>query len=285
MYDRVEHIGESVFQHGPFNDRIYVMRTAPDALAELLVYLEKLATNRGYGKVIAKVPTTCRPALLDWGATEEGRLPHYHRDGLDAHFMARYFDPDRREEKRPEVVRKNLAIARAKAGEEPSTTDGEWDDAVAIATGDDVEAMGAVYRKVFPTYPFPIHDPAYLRRAMGNAVVFFKLERNGRIGALASAEMDLANGAAEMTDFATLPELRGQGAAQSLLQAMTAAMRARGLRLAYTIARSYSAGMNVTFAKCGFAFGGTLPNNTNIAGRIESMNLWSRPLAVRAPTD
>ena len=33
------------------------------------------------------------------------------------------------------------------------------------------------------------------------------------------------------------------------------------------------------------AFGGTLPNNTNIAGRIESMNLWSRPLAVRAPTD
>jgi beta-lysine N6-acetyltransferase len=91
--------------------------------------------------------------------------------------------------------------------------------------------------------------------------------------------MDTANGAVEMTDFATLPELRGQGAAQSLLLAMEEAMRARGLQLAFTIARAYSAGMNVTFAKCGYRYGGTLCNNTNISGNIESMNLWSRPLA------
>jgi beta-lysine N6-acetyltransferase len=279
MYDRIERVGGTVYQHGPFNDRIYVMRTAAADLPDLLPYLEKLAQRRGYGKIIAKVPTACREALLAWGAEEEGSLPGYYGPEGDAHFLARYLDDGRREELRRDAVRRNLAIARRKAGEEPSTTGAGWDHEVALAGPQDAEAMGAVYRQVFPTYPFPIHDPAYLRRAMRSDVVFFKLARKGRLAALASAEMDLANGAVEMTDFATLPELRGQGAAQSLLQAMEAAMRERGLRLAFTIARAYSAGMNVTFAKCGYRYGGTLRNNTNIAGRIESMNLWSRPLA------
>jgi hypothetical protein len=42
----------------------------------------------------------------------------------------------------------------------------------------------------------------------------------------------------------------------------------------YTIARAISVGMNITFARCGYDFGGTLVNNTQIAGRIESMNVW-----------
>jgi len=261
------------------DDRIYVMRTETAALPELLPYLEKLAVKRSYGKVIAKAATSCRKAWLDWGAREEGRLPDYYAPGEHAHFLARYFDPGRSEEKHPDTVRRNLDLALAKADEDPSTAGEDWDGTVTVAGDEDAEAMGRIYQQVFPTYPFPIHEPAYLQRCMRNDVVFFKLEQGGRIGALASAEMDTANGAVEMTDFATLPELRGQGAAQSLLQAMEEAMRARGLRLAFTIARAYSAGMNVTFAKCGYRYGGTLCNNTNISGNIESMNLWSRPLA------
>ncbi len=278
MYDRIDRLGSTVFQHGPYNDRVYVMRTDPADLEELLPYLENLAGRRRYGKVIAKVPTGCREAFLDWGAREEASLPGYHGD-QDAHFVARYFDPGRAEERKPEVVAENLAIARAKAAEAPSSQGDGWDHEVAEAGPGDAEEMGNVYQQVFPTYPFPIFDPAYLRQAMQNDVAFFQLRKDGHIGALASAEMDLAAGAVEMTDFATLPELRGQGAAQSLLQAMEAAMRERGLRLGFTIARAFSTGMNVTFAKCGYQYGGTLVNNTNIAGRIESMNIWSRPLA------
>lgn len=283
MHDRVEHVGGTVLQHGPYNDRVYVMRTTPADLPDLLPYLEKLATKRRYGKVIAKVPTGGRGALLDWGADEEGRLRNYYGPGRHAHFLARFFDRRRREEPRPDTVRENLALARARAQDDPSTTADGWNGEVVPATPADVEAMSLVYRQVFPTYPFPIHDPAYLERAMRRDVVFFKLEHEGRIGALASAEIDRPAGAVEMTDFATLPDLRGQGAAQRLLLAMQDAMRARGLRLAFTIARAYSAGMNVTFAKCGYRFGGTLRCNTNISGRIESMNLWSRPLAEPAP--
>ena len=46
----------------------------------------------------------------------------------------------------------------------------------------------------------------------------------------------------------------------------------------YTIARSLSYGMNITFAKMGYIYGGTLINNTNICGSLESMNIWYKHL-------
>lgn len=280
MYDRLDRLGDTVFQHGPFNDRVYVMKTAADDLPELLPYLENLAGRRGYGKVIAKVPRDCRDAMLAWGAREEAVLPRYYRGREDACFMARYFEAARVNERRPDEVDAHLTLAEAKAEEAPSPADHvTWDADVVVATPDDTADMARVYAEVFPTYPFPIQDPAYLRQAMAANVVFFALRHEGAIGALASAEMDQANLAVEMTDFATLPALRGRGAAQALLRTMEVAMRERGFVTGFTIARAYSAGMNITFAKCGYSFGGTLTNNTNIGGAIESMNVWHRPLA------
>jgi hypothetical protein len=56
-------------------------------------------------------------------------------------------------------------------------------------------------------------------------------------------------------------------------------MRARNMKTPYTIARSASPGMNVTFVKSGYRYGGRVINNTNISGRIESMNVWYKHLA------
>src|SRR6056297_2310436 len=163
MYDRIDRLGDTVFQHGPYNDRVYVMRTAAADLEDLLPYLENLAGRRRYGKVIAKVPASCRGAFLDWGAREEGTLPGYYGD-QDAHFVARYFDPARADEREPDLVAQNLVIARDKAAESPSCQGDGWDHAVAEAGPQDVEEMGHVYQRVFPTYPFPIFDPAYLEQ-------------------------------------------------------------------------------------------------------------------------
>ncbi|MBD3220446.1 putative beta-lysine N-acetyltransferase [bacterium] len=277
MYDRIDRLDSTVFQHGASNDRVYVLSTVAEDLPQLLPYLENLATKRRYGKVVAKCAAPSVPVFEEWGARIEARIGDYYGEGVDACFVARYFDEQRADERRPDAVAENLAIARGKAGEGPGQRTADWDP-VAVAGPGDVEPMSHVYQKVFPSYPFPIFDPAYLEQAMQNDVVFFKLTRDGTIGALASAEMDVAHGAVEMTDFATLPEFRGQGAAQELLQAMEAAMAERGLRTTFTIARAYSTGMNVTFAKCGYDYGGTLVNNTNIAGNIESMNIWWKPL-------
>jgi beta-lysine N6-acetyltransferase len=64
------------------------------------------------------------------------------------------------------------------------------------------------------------------------------------------------------------------------LAAKEAAMRPAGLRVAYTIARAMSPGINFTFAGAGYRFGGTLVNNTQIGGRIESINVWYKELGV-----
>jgi putative beta-lysine N-acetyltransferase len=138
--------------------------------------------------------------------------------------------------------------------------------------------MAEVYREVFQSYPFPIDEPEYLLETMRTHVVYFGAWEDGKLIALSSAETDEPNLNVEMTDFATLPSCRGRGLASYLLDLMAPAMKDRGIRTAYTIARAYSYGMNITFARLGYEFGGVLINNTQIGGQFESMNVWYKPL-------
>ena len=100
-----------------------------------------------------------------------------------------------------------------------------------------------------------------------------------KLAAISSCEMDIQSENVEMTDFATLPDYRSRGLASFLLAEMESEMKRRGIVMAYTIARTESYGMNITFGKHGYRYTGTLVNNTNISGGIESMNVWYKPLA------
>jgi putative beta-lysine N-acetyltransferase len=143
---------------------------------------------------------------------------------------------------------------------------------------EDALEMSRVFKAVFETYPFPIFDPQYLLDSIHGHATYFCIRKDNHIVALAAAEIDLVNRAAEMTDFATLSEYRRQGMADCLLNVMDAEMKQQGMQTAFSIARSLSAGMNITFVKNGYRYGGTLGNNTYIAGRIESMNIWYKHL-------
>jgi len=59
---------------------------------------------------------------------------------------------------------------------------------------------------------------------------------------------------------------------------MEEVVKEEGFKTAYTIARSKSTGMNITFARAGYGYQGKLINNTNISSGIESMNVWSKAL-------
>jgi len=50
-------------------------------------------------------------------------------------------------------------------------------------------------------------------------------------------------------------------------------MKSLGIKVVYTIARLNSIPMNKTFLRLNYQYSGTLINNTNIAGKIESMNI------------
>lgn len=276
-YDKIETICGSTVQHGPCNRRAYLMKLNSDDPKALIAELDTLAQRNSYTKIFAKVPESKSDPFSNNGYRTEARVPHFYRGEEAAVYLGRYLDESRAQESRVHNVMNNLQVAREKS-REPFTESPDPIPGLFEATEDDAPEMTEVYREVFKTYPFPIHDPAYLIETMRNNVVYFGVRREGKLVALASSEMDVAGKNVEMTDFATLPSQRGQGLAVHLLRHMEAAMRERGMIVAHTIARALSAGMNITFAKCGYVHAGTLVNNTDICGQIESMNVWHRRL-------
>lgn len=277
MNDRIETFGQSTIQHGKHSDRVYLMKLGQDDLPDLLSRLEDLADEKGYSKIFAKVPDDRLDHFRRHGYRPEAQVPRFYGGDRAAHFLGKYLCPKRREEPRPQRVAEVLELARAKEPlpEAPSLTDGyRWRP----LDPSDTQAMVAVYRRVFASYPFPIHNPAYLEETMADNVRYHGIFRDDRLVAIASAELDKSGGNGEMTDFATLPEERGQGLANYLLTRLEEAAAEEGIVTAYTIARAYSFGMNITFAKLGYDFGGTLTRNTQISGDLESMNVWYKPL-------
>ncbi|MDA3835463.1 MAG: GNAT family N-acetyltransferase, partial [Spirochaetales bacterium] len=144
---------------------------------------------------------------------------------------------------------------------------------------EDAEEAAALFRQVFETYPFPIHDPEFFFRSMrGNTRYFGIRDKKNKFIAISSAEIDPENLCAEMTDFAVLKSQRGKNLSIRLLQEMEKHMKKNHIKTLYTIARLNSLPMNSSFLRQGYKYTGTLIKNTNISGRIESMNILYKSL-------
>ncbi|WP_421378996.1 putative beta-lysine N-acetyltransferase [Bacillus salacetis] len=143
----------------------------------------------------------------------------------------------------------------------------------------DAERLAALYEKVFPVYPVPLHDPEYVRKSMESGTVFLFIEKNKEIISAASAEVDMLNGNAELTDCATLPSYRGGGMMKQLLAGLEDELVKRKIFCVYTIARSLSYGMNAAFKQLGYRYGGRLVNNCYIYDKMEDMNIWWKDLS------
>ena len=250
--------------------------------SDIIQAMDEMAQEKGYGKILAKVPGALGSLFEQGGYGKEATIPCFSRGTEDMFFMAKYFSPERRLEKHQDQTKQILETAQKKTA--CVIRDGsEHEDMVRRCTPSDAREMSSVYQRVFRTYPFPIHDPEYLMDTMGRHIYYFCVREGKEVVALASSEMDTDSLSAEMMDFATLPEWRRQGLACRLLSQMEREMKRRGMLAAYTIARALSPGMNITFAKMGYHYAGTLKNNSNISGRIESMNVWYKSLENPAP--
>ena len=278
VYDKLEKLScGSLIQHGPYNDRIYFIKPGVDMSGSLPIELIDKAKNQGYSKIFVKVPGEYSQRFLDAGYLKEACIPGFY-GGLDSGvFMGYYLTQERSSEADASGLDGVLEIAKSKAGSVIRPFDsGRF--VIRECDESDVEEMAVIYRAVFASYPFPIHEPEYLLETMRSHVDYFGVEHEGELVALSSAEMDIASSNVEMTDFATLPDWRGNGFGVHLLACMEKKMQQKGVKTGYTIARAVSAGMNITFAKLGYEFGGRLKNNTNISGDIESMNVWYKSL-------
>lgn len=276
--DIIENHKESVIQHGSYNDRIYLIKLVSEPSIGYPHELIDLAKKNNYSKIFAKIPEGNAEMFFKAGFLEEARIPAFYSGREASVFLGFYLNEERACELDLDRIVDTLEIALEKRKGNKATRSLEKGFALRACNERDIPTMTNIYEKVFSSYPFPIHDPKYILETMKSHVDYFGIEENGRLIAISSAEMGKHASNVEMTDFATLPEWRGHGFAQLLLTRMESEMKSKKIKTAYTIARAMSAGMNITFSRAGYQFGGRLKNNTNISGKIESMNVWYKSL-------
>jgi len=276
LKDTIEIIGNSIIQHGRYNDRVYLMKIDPEDMPSILDKLDALAENKHYSKIFLKIPEYFKESLYDRNYICEAWIPRYYNGEKNALFMSKFINDKRRINCLNEMHENIITKAISKRNDSLTVIPSEY--SIRKCDMKDIEQMVGLYQKTFETYPFPIHDPTYLAKTIDDNVVYFGVFKEKKAVALSSAEIDFDSSSVEMTDFATLPEFRGKGLSSHLLREMEKEMKAKGIKTAYTIARASSYGMNIVFAKCGYEYCGRLVNNTNISGNIESMNVWYRCL-------
>ena len=276
MNDITESILTAEVQHGQSSRRMYLMNIREADPAALAVELINRSREAGYTKIFAKLPDTAAGPFLAAGYIQEAAMPRGSSAEAATLFLAYYLDESRSIPRDAQRLQEVLDLCRSRKPAQPKKL--VHTVSCEVCRSEDTPEMAEVYRRVFPSYPFPIQDAAYLRETMESHVLYCGIRIGGKLAALASAELYPEYSQAEMTDFATLPEHRGYGFASILLSFMEKRLPGHGIAIPYTIARAVSPGMNITFASAGYSYSGQLINNTQISGSIETMNVWYKVL-------
>ncbi len=278
MSDKIEKFYNSVIHHGKDNNRVYLMKLDRSRIIKTADYIESLALKEHYTKIIAKVPKSKKAEFENRNFISEALIEKFFKGEEDCIFFAKYFFKDEKRQilQNKDEVNKIITLCKSKDSIKDPSLHRVYN--FEILKEDDIPLITKLYRCVFKTYPFPVFSDDYILSTMKDYVAYFGIKKQGELVAISSAEMDKENLNAEMTDFATHPDHRGVSLSLFLLKEMENYLKSIDFKTAYTIARSISYGMNITFAKNSYVFGGTLINNTNISGDIESMNIWYKIL-------
>ena len=262
------------------NDRIKVSSNNPENIGLLVTYLNNLALQKGFGKVILIAREEDWERTLPFGYILEAVNSGYYQ-GDSAYFMAKFYSKERAN-RNSLIVEDNILQAVLQRPLNPLPPRLPLGYVVRNAVVEDLPQLVHLYERVFATYPSPITEPEYLQHLI-NKYTFKIILHAGKIVASASAETDLENMAAELTDCACLPEYQGQGLMSYLILSLELDLVRRGFKNLYTICRAVSTGINTIFRKQGYTYGGRFINNCSICGQFEDMNLWIKdPLVIPA---
>lgn len=277
MFDKVEKLDHSMIQHGPNNDRVYLMKLVEKDSPEIIDKLHDLSLVKRYTKIFAKVPEKMVNDFLDKDFKKEATIPKFYKGKESAHFVSRFIGAARSflPFSKKQRIKKNIEVALLKK-EKNNLQKPDAD--FRPLEHEDADQLVSLYEKTFKVYPFPIFDEQYIKDTMDKNIDYFGAFVDDKLVAASSAEKDVENKNAEMTDFATLPTHRGKNLSYFLLKEMEKEMADQDFKTLFTIARSASIGMNATFARQDYEFAGTLVNNTYIGEDIESMNVWYKHL-------
>ncbi len=279
MRDTFETIGHgSAIHHGMLNNRIYLMKLHKDDRENIIELVETLAKKNGYTKIICKVPKSEAPIFFAEGYLTEAFIPKFYNSKEDAFFLSKFITQGRFLDIEREQLHELRDVLEESKSEVKKANAHASEYTLRKLDSNDVDQMTDLYRIVFESYPFPIHNPGYILKTMKENVQYYGVEKLGTIVAIASAEIDFKGQNAEMTDFAVHPDHKGKSLSKLILNKLEAAMKSQDITTLYTIARLNSIPMNKTFIRYDYTYTGTLRRNTNIAGQIESMNIYYKHL-------
>jgi putative beta-lysine N-acetyltransferase len=268
---------KSKISHGGGSNRVYLMHLHHDDFPEIINHIGSIVQQFNYTKVFAKVPAHYAPVFFSNGYIVEASIPCFFNGKEDVLFLAKYNSDERH---KPDIESlqefQNMFILP------PSVSKTQLDTNFMIRqlTTDDIAAMIEVFKQVFETYPFPIFEPGFLVQSMEkDGTRYFGVFLENKLIAVSSAECSNTEMNAEMTDFAVLPEFRGKRLASHLLSFMEKELAKSDFKTFYTISRLKSISMNKTFYNAGYKYSGTLTQNTQISGNIESMNVWYKNIS------
>ncbi len=277
MADIIEYLNDSLIQHGKENDRIYLIKLGQNVSQDFLNCLNNLAINNSYTKIIAKVPEKHINTFFEKGYKQEAYIPNFYNGKNNVYFLSKYFSKTRQYFKDKSDILNNIQISITSCKLSTLSEISE-NITVKLLQREHIPQMIKVYQTVFKSYPFPIFDGNYILKTMNDNIDYYGIFDNNNLIATSSSEMDLRSSNTEMTDFAVMPSYRGKNLSYFLLKKMQKEAINKGIKTTYTIARAKNIGINKIFAKMSYKFGGTLVNNTNICGDIETMNVWYKNL-------
>src|SRR5690606_38206269 len=232
MTDKIEKIGNSTVQYGNSNDRVFLLKYDPADNKKILPELDRLAKEGGYSKIVTKIHTDNLPDFILNGYKVEDFIPKYYNGKTDCVMASKYFDKKRG--KSPKKLLKTFSglIDSVNGDSKVMGLNG-----FSIRKLDEADAVPVteVLKSVFETYPFPVHKPEYILKTMrSRSAIYFGIWDNDKLIGVSTAETDFDNKNAEMTDFAVLPEYRGQNLASHLLGFMEKEMKTEGIKTVYT---------------------------------------------------
>jgi len=238
-----------------------------------------IATSGETLEEVGKIIVYARDDDRGWdrrGFIREGAISRFFSDGRDAIVFSRFVDDDRRHNERRGEEDRIVSLSRSKANGKLSGGFAEG-FLCRIATRDDAAVISKLLESTFRDYPDPI-DVDTVRSWIDEGERHFRVvEQGGRVVACASADLDRANRNAELTDCATIPEMRGRGLMTSILKQLeNDCVDELGITDFYTLARAGEAGINIAFARLGYEYTGRLVNNCRMPDGWESMNAWCR---------
>lgn len=270
---------QKMLEHDPHNHRLKLIDWSAGLVKDKGLR-KLLSCFDGAPETATKVIAYARPGRPDeWedlGFKFEAKVRGYFRNGEDAALYSLFRSDDRAEERSDEPSNEVLQAAMSKPVKEAELMEGlVW----RLASTEDVEQLSELLTEAFPDYPTPLtpdHLTELIRKDESRFLMVFPIGKTKPV-ACASAELNIRERNAEISDCVTAPELRGKGISSWLIQKLENMIRRDlGITDFYSLARAGHPGMNCALARSGFSFSGRLVNNCRMPTGWESIHVWCR---------